>query len=236
MTVVAVIRRISRYPVKSMRGELLPATELTLQGVPGDRRYAFVQAASRSPFPWLTGRELPDLLRYQPVHDGAAPRPAVQVTTPAGATMPVDSDDLRTELEQRSGRPLYLLRDHRGNYDIAQVSLISLGTTDQVARESGAAPDPERFRANLVVETPDGAPFAEDAWIGRVLRLGATARIALTEPDARCAMITLDPLTGAASPEVLRAVAQGHGNRAGVYGVVLTPGPVATGDSVVLED
>jgi hypothetical protein len=35
-----VIRRLGRYPVKSMRGKCLPATTLTLQGVPADRRYA----------------------------------------------------------------------------------------------------------------------------------------------------------------------------------------------------
>ena len=47
-----------------MRGESLFATTLTLQGVPADRRYAFVQTASRSSFPWLTARELPELLCY----------------------------------------------------------------------------------------------------------------------------------------------------------------------------
>ena len=64
MQSVGVIRQLGRYPVKSMRGEALPVTTLTLQGVPEDRRYAFVQAASRSSFPWLTARELPELLCY----------------------------------------------------------------------------------------------------------------------------------------------------------------------------
>ncbi|MGH9354001.1 MAG: MOSC N-terminal beta barrel domain-containing protein, partial [Terriglobia bacterium] len=64
MQSAGVIRRLARYPVKSMRGEALPATTLTLQGVPEDRRYAFVQTASRSSFPWLTARELPELLCY----------------------------------------------------------------------------------------------------------------------------------------------------------------------------
>ena len=68
MQTVGVIGRLGRYPVKSMRGESLAATMLTLQGVPEDRRYAFVQAASRSDFPWLTARELPDLLCYTAAH------------------------------------------------------------------------------------------------------------------------------------------------------------------------
>ncbi len=62
MQSVGVIRQLTRYPVKSMQGEALPFAALTLQGFAEDRRYAFVQATSRSPFPWLTVRELPELL------------------------------------------------------------------------------------------------------------------------------------------------------------------------------
>ena len=51
MQSVGVIRQVARYPVKSMRGEALPIATLTLQGMAEDRRYAFVQAASRSAFP-----------------------------------------------------------------------------------------------------------------------------------------------------------------------------------------
>ena len=101
MDVVARIRAIARYPVKSMRGEQLATASLTFQGLADDRRYAFVQAGSRSAFPWLTGRQWPDLLRYQPrVEVGPAPStPRVQVTTPEGVTLDADDDRLRRELE-----------------------------------------------------------------------------------------------------------------------------------------
>lgn len=234
MTPVATVRTIARYPVKSMRGEELEEVELTLQGLPHDRRYAFVQADDRGPFPWLTAREVPDLLRYRPSLDGAS-RPRVVVATPAGATLPVDGGELQRELEGRLGKPLFLLSDHRGNYDIAQVSLISTATTARIAQDSGTPHAPKRFRANFYLEVPGDEPYAEQAWVGRVLRLGDTARVAVTEPDERCMMITLDPETGAASPEVHRAVAQNWGNRAGVYGSVLTPGTVRAGDRVYLE-
>ena len=71
MQVVGVIHQLGRYPVKSMRGEWLDTASLTLQGISEDRRYAFVQAASRSAFPWLTARELPEMLFYQPRVEGA---------------------------------------------------------------------------------------------------------------------------------------------------------------------
>lgn len=230
---VATIHTIARYPVKSMRGEELDAVDLTLQGMPHDRGYAFVQRDDRGPFPWLTARELPDLLRYRPALNGGR-RPRVVVTTPTGATLPVDGDELRAELEAASGRPLFLLRDHRGNHDAGQVSLIGLATTARIAAESGAPHEPMRFRANFFLDLA-GDAFDEGSWVNKVLRLGETARVAITETDERCMMITLDPSTGAASPEILRAVAQSHGNRAGVYGVVLTPGPVRSGDPVVIE-
>ena len=65
MQSLGVIRQLARYPVKSMQGEALPSAALTLQGLAEDRRYAFVQATSQSPFPWLTARELPELLYYR---------------------------------------------------------------------------------------------------------------------------------------------------------------------------
>jgi MOSC domain-containing protein YiiM len=49
-------------------------------------------------------------------------------------------------------------------------------------------------------------------------------------------MITLDPDTAEKTPAVLKAVAQGHGGMAGIYGAVLVEGMVKKGDSVELLD
>jgi hypothetical protein len=233
---VATVRAIFRYPVKSMRGESLASAELTLQGIPGDRRYAFVQAQSRRDFPWLTGRQVAEMLLYEPrVEAGTGATPRVRVTTPDGRELWVDDDELREELEGRFGGSLFLMRDYRGNYDVAPLSLISLGTTARIAVESGTAHEPGRFRANLYLDIAGGGGYEEELWVGRVVRIGETARVAITEPDQRCAMITLDPATAEATPAVLATVARLHANRAGVYGVVLTPGAVCAGDLVFIE-
>src|SRR5712692_2255318 len=199
MQSVGVIRQLARYPVKSMRGESLPATTLTLQGVPEDRRYAFVQAASRSSFPWFTARELPDLLRYQTSVEEAEAQATVTVTTPDGAKWPVDSDELRRTLETQSGRALFLLRDYRGCYDVAPVSLISSQTIARIAEESGTKEDSWRFRPNVLFDLEGGEAFDELKWVGRTLRVGNAARIAITEVDQRCMMITLDPVSATPS-------------------------------------
>jgi uncharacterized protein YcbX len=236
MRSVGVIGQLARYPVKSMRGEALPATTLTLQGVAEDRRYAFVQAASRSEFPWLTARELPEMLCYHTSVEGAGTKGvAVRVTGPSGENWPVDSEELRRALEVHSGRALFLLRDYRGSYDVAPVSLISRQTVARIALESGTEEDAWRFRPNLLVDLEAGGAFAELNWVGRILRVGNTARIAITEVDQRCMMITLDPASGKPSPAILRCVAQQHKQCAGVYATVLTPGEVRVGDTLALE-
>jgi len=230
------IRQLGRYPVKSMRGEPLFATTLTLQGVPADRRYAFVQTASRSSFPWLTARELPELLCYcTSVTEAGAQEAAVTVTAPGGKKFPITSDELRESLEARSGKKLFLLYDYRGSYDVAPISLISRQTVSQIAKESETAEDPLRFRPNLLVDLESGEPFDELNWVGRIVRVGDTARIAITQVDQRCMMITLDPASAKPSPAILRCVTQQHKQCAGVYATVLTPGEVRVGDTVSLE-
>jgi uncharacterized protein len=232
-----VIRMVARYPVKSMRGEAFASVPLTLQGFEEDRRFAFVQADSRSAFPWLTAREVPELLRWQTsVERPGTPDVAVTVTTASGERWPVASSELKQAIEQRFGKRIFLLRDYRGSFDVATVSLISEQTVQRIAEESQTKANPWRFRPNLLVNLEGGAAFDERKWVGRVLRLGDKARIAVTEVDERCVMITLDPTTSQPASQILKCVVQQHSKCAGVYATVLTPGEVHTGDAIHLED
>lgn len=233
---VGVIRTVARYPVKSMRGEACASLPLTLQGFEEDRRFAFVQAESRSAFPWLTAREMPELLRWQTsVEKASTADAAVTVTTPAGERWPVASNEVRQAIEKRFGKPVFLLRDYRGSFDVANVSLISEQTVQGIAEESQTEANPWRFRPNLLVNLEVGAAFDELKWVGRVLRIGHKARIAVTEVDERCVMITLDPTTSEPAPQILKCVVQQHNKCAGVYATVLTSGEVRTGDGINLE-
>jgi uncharacterized protein len=67
-------------------------------------------------------------------------------------------------------------------------------------------------------------------------RIGAKAEGVVTDRDPRCKMITLDPETGLANPEVMRCVANDHGGTAGVYGAVVVEGSIRAGDEIVLVD
>src|SRR5207245_599342 len=83
------------------------------------------------------------------------------------------------------------------------------------------------FRRKLLVEGGEGVAFAEDAWIGKVLRLGSgpdAPAVAVTMHDKRCVMINLDPDTATAEARMLKAAVRLHDNNVGVYAVVVRPG------------
>lgn len=231
MTTLGTVAHIARYPVKSMRGESLASAPVGFQGIPLDRSFAFVQEGVHTPFPWLTGRECPEMLQCQPI--AAEGRwPAMRVQSPAGE-FALGSPELLAQLHAWSGRRAVLHSDYRGCQDVAYISLISTATVRALSEAAGVPVDHRRFRMNFVVDL-GGTPFAEKAWVGRQVRLGGVV-IAVHEQDRRCQMITLDPETGASTPVVLKAAGELNEVYAGVYGSVLAPGEVTVGAAVSLE-
>jgi uncharacterized protein YcbX len=228
-----------RYPVKSMAGERLATANVTLQGIMFDRWYAFVEAPAGGPrafFPWVTGREVPPLLRYEPRWVATDGRPALHVATPSGDVYPIMDERLRREVEAAYAKPVTLVPNYRGNFDVAAITLISNATVRGIAEASGTPEEPLRFRMNFYIETERSEPFNEDALVGKTVRLGETVRVAITERDKRCAMVTLAPHGSTPVTPVLAAIANLNETYAGVYGSVLTPGEVREGDPVTVED
>ena len=108
-----------------------------------------------------------------------------------------------------------------------------------LATLAAAAPDSRidvrRFRPNLVVATPEGGGFPEQAWIGKRLRIGgAVVSIPMTCP--RCVMTTHGFADLPKDPGIMRKLVKEAGANLGVYGVVETPGEVRKGDSIRLLD
>ena len=232
MSALGSIAHIARYPVKSMRGESVQSADVGFQGLRGDRPFGFVKEGLNSPFPWLTGRDCPDLLRYQPAWDGDGRWPRLLVTTPEGAVWPVDSDELRKDIEGRAAQAVRLHSDYRGTHDVAYVSLITMNTVRALAEAAGVEADHRRFRMSLVLEA-DLPAFAEKEWVGGTIDIGGV-RLAVTEQDRRCNMITLHPETGESAPAVLKQAGELNGAFAGVYASVLVAGGVEVGDTARL--
>src|SRR5438552_10027209 len=66
MSIIGTVESLWRYPVKSMRGQELDEMFAGYAGVYGDRLFAFESAASPKGFPFLTGREQRQMVRYRP--------------------------------------------------------------------------------------------------------------------------------------------------------------------------
>jgi uncharacterized protein YcbX len=227
------VRELWRYPVKSMAGEALPTADVSWHGLAGDRRWAFIRDGQvRSGFPWLTIRELPRMGHYRPsfTDPGRPDDSATAVETPAGAQLDVADPALAAEL----GSGVRLIKLDRGVFDVLPLSLI---TTRSIAAVDALVPttlDVRRFRPNLLIDAHADEPFPEDAWVGRVLRIGRL-RMRVDERDQRCVMVNIDPDSSVRDPAVLRTIARQRQSCLGVYGTTATPGAVSVGDPVILE-
>jgi uncharacterized protein YcbX len=261
MKVVGRVASLWRYPVKSMRGEELQEAFVGFPGVYGDRLYAFRSSAAPKGFPYLTGREQEEMLLYRPAYRHPEPmaKPTnlaeaeaiapgltpvyagltdltVDVETPAGELLSIDDPRLISMLREgiRDVHELTLLRSDRAMTDCRPISLLSMQTVRQLSRELGADMDKRRFRANVYVELESENAFGEDEFVGRTLRIGVKLVIAVIDRDPRCKMITLDPDTTQANPEIMRQVARSHDGKVGVYGAVLVEGTIRPGDEIAL--
>jgi uncharacterized protein YcbX len=221
-----------------MAGERLQAANIGWHGLSGDRRLAFRRINDNSGFPWLSATRLPDLLLFSPNREDAAERELpTHVRTPDGEELPVFGEALAAEIGRRHGAPVQMMQLRHGIFDDASISVIALDTVEEVARLARQNPDVRRFRPNIVVRLSRPGAFREEEWLGGVLSFGDgddAPAVTLTQRDARCSMINLDPDSAHSAPEMLKAVVRVNKNNAGVYGVVTRTGRLAAGQSIHL--
>lgn len=239
MTPIGRVAELVRYPVKSMAGSATESALLGLHGLAGDRRFAFRRVGDPTAFPFLTAGRFPRMVAYQPggFEDVQGEPLPTHVRTPAGEQFELRSDELREEIRTRSGHDAELMMFKNGIFDDAHLSLISLVTIDALGRGSGMELDRRRMRANVVLDTFAAEPFLEDRWVGATIVFGdgpSAAAVSVTMRDVRCAMINLDPDTGAQDPRVMKAVVRMNANCAGVYATVIRAGRIHAGQTVHL--
>ena len=232
MPVVGHVAALWRYPVKSMAAQELDGAEVSWHGLAGDRRWAFIRDGQvHNGFPWLTIRDLPELAHYRPrfTDPGRPNASPVLVRTPCGSEFEVADPALAAEL----GPGVRVIKQNRGIFDTMPLSLLTLQTLAGLGRLAGTGLAAGRFRPNLLVDAC-GRGFPEDAWVGRVLRIGGL-RMRVDKRDQRCAVVTVDPVTLRRNPAILRAITQERDAQLGVYGTTVEPGQITVGDPVELE-
>lgn len=242
------VARIGFTAVKGGRHRTHGSVPLSVTGPVGDRAFCLVDPALGR---CLRTVENPTLLQGSSSWDGTVlvvELPAGTVAdepVPAGEVLSVDYWG-RTAVVERVegpwsaaysahlGREVVLARTTPGEVVYGGVvTLVTSASLARLAAEVGATVDGARFRATFELDSSDLPAFAEEAWVGRRLRLGgAEVRIGGLVP--RCAVVDLHPTTGAKDLGLLKTLA-GRGAIETAFGVdaqVIVPGPVLAGDAV----
>lgn len=249
--------RFSIAPVRSLGLEHPDEIDITEVGVVEDRRFYLTDDTNRLVDRLVVG----ELVQISAHIDPGATR--LRLAFPDGTVIDEDvrlGGAVQTPIHGRTavgrvvdgpwaealsafaGRAIRLVRCDRpaGTRDGNPTSLVSDGSLAALAGHAGVrAVDARRFR--MLIELEGAEPHEEDTWVGRRIAIG-DAVLAVTEPDARCAITTQDPDTGVRDLDTLRTLIAYRGLRDGKYadfGVladVERPGRVRLGDEVVVLD
>lgn len=255
--VLGTVTQLWRFPVKSMQGEQVAASELGPQGLTGDRGWAVrdtttgkVLSAKRvGALLSATARRrdgmvtitLPDgqvLAAGEPATDAALSawldRPVrlaeADPADPGAFEMTVDPLD--------EDAPLIELPCPPGTFlDAAAAHLLTTASLAAAARlHPTGSWDVRRFRPTMLIETglidpAAGEEWVEDAWIGTSLAVGDAA-LTVFAPTVRCAMPTRSQGDLPADADIARTVTTSHNSNLGVYAAVTAAGAVAVGDTL----
>jgi uncharacterized protein YcbX len=156
------------------------------------------------------------------------------VELPDGSRFAADDPAGHRAVSEVLGRRVTIAREAQvPHHDEGAVSLISTAGLRTLQQLTGAAVDPLRFRANLLVDVP-GDGFPEESWIGRDLRVGDQVVLRPQRRLTRCVMIDLAQEGLPEHGRLLRTVAEHHDLTFGVWATVERPGRISVRDSVAL--
>ena len=208
------VAELWRYPVKSLAGEPLAVTEVSIGGILGDRLVQVYNGRGRV----LTARTEPRLLGLRG-RLGADGEPLID-------GWPWTSAEAAGAIRRAAGDGARPARyDGLERFDVLPL----LVATDGAIAALGV--DRRRLRPNIVVAGVEG--LAERTWPGGRLQIG-DAIIAVDSVRKRCVMTTYDPDTQAPDPSVLRRIVREFGGEMALNCDVVKGGRLAVGDPVTL--
>jgi uncharacterized protein len=251
---------ISIAPVKSMAIVQLEEAMLDTTGIAGDRAFAVLDRDERL----VNGKRLGPLAQIHPEFDPV--ECTLTLLFPDGGVAdgtvelgPTYMSPFRSRpravrrvigpwsdaISDWSGQQLHLValaEPGDGGDRGPTATLLSTAALGELARAGGVDEplDARRFRMTFGI---DGvAPYAEDAWIGREVRIGG-AVVRVAGNVGRCAVTTQDPDTGYPTFDTLHILGHVRGDLEtteplpfGVWSDVIVPGTVRLGDAVTLVD
>jgi uncharacterized protein len=202
---VGSVKSLWRYPVKSMAGEELDASEVTGRGLLGDRAYALIDSVDGKVASAKNPRKWPQLFDFGAAfcdnpRSGAA-LPAVRITLPGGATVSSDQPDIDAVLSRALGRSVGMRAAGPGQGDV----VASTSPNPWTARAEEYWPDMEGldFRDTVTdFDLPQGTFF--DCAVLHVLTTATLDRLGELYPAGQMAVrrfrpnIVIDTAGGAA--------------------------------------
>lgn len=229
-----------RYPVSSVGGERLNIAEIDKFGVLGDRLYGlFDSATGQVAAPEKETRWRPALFLSSRIGSiGQA-----DLRFPGGGWISVSDTSVTERLTAHFGFDVGIGRygDHSAGsatkvsprYVASPLHIVTTGSIRALEQLTGeSAPDPRRFRPNILIET-SGETFPEKQWLGRRLQVGSV-HSRVVEETKRCGMTLIAQPGVEEKPEILRGILRHNRRNLGVYCDIEMPGVVRIGDGAYL--
>ena len=190
----ASVAELWRYPVKSMQGERIDASDVSVSGLTGDRAYAVIDEATgkvgSAKHPRLWGALLQCQARYVGTPTQDAPPPAVSITLPNGEDTRSDDPDVDRELSRMLGRPVRLTTvAPEANAYLAVWPEMDGVIPDEFRQQiavGGAEPDGTLSALTLAMASPSGTFFDVSAL--HLVTVATLRRLGELQPRSRFAI------------------------------------------------
>lgn len=140
------VATIWRYPVKSMMGEELNASEITRHGVLGDRAFALVDVETGKVVSAKNPQKWPDMFYYRAAYatpPASASLPPIQITLPCGKTLLSDAAGAEAELSAALKRKVSLQSAAPESPTLEQFWPEFAGQVNEVSQEAVAGDAPK---------------------------------------------------------------------------------------------
>ncbi|KAA5837333.1 MOSC N-terminal beta barrel domain-containing protein [Saccharopolyspora hirsuta] len=230
------VSELTRWPVKSLRGEPVRTARFDHRGMAGDRAYALRDERPTRAGNVLTVRQNPDLLGWSAAYgDTADPAEPPQLRAPDGTTWTWEDPKLPDALTDSLGIPLSL-HAADGQQDRGPTVLVTFeASRAALGEELGAEVDLRRFRTNLHITT-DLPAFAEEQWEPGATITAGEVELTVTGdhagPCIRCAVPSWDAEGRERWRDLQTHLIGHHDNKFGVIMRVAKPGEISRGDAV----
>jgi len=224
------IKSLWSYPVKSLLGESLQELNLDLRGVVGDRSYAITNSKGKFGSGKTTRRfiRINNLFSLSASSENGFP----SITFPNGDIVRVNSPTINEKLSEYFGQKLTIEKENKiSHFDDGAIHIVTTSSLSNLQKLMGSTEkiDERRFRANIIIETPDN--LTDNYLIGKTLHIGEV-KLEIIKQTERCRMVSLAQFGLEKDKKILKTISQNMELNFGIYAKALNPAIIKVGQKV----